>query len=600
MKNKSSQELLNEILLHMKYDSSMTLSENKEMLMEQNTFYYDNLGNLKGGGPIQVPAGVRKASQLFPNLNQSQYPKKISPNTPSSISRPTQQTQIPRAVDTRSYSDNTRIVPQVAPQSLPQKNKKEEFLKGLRVDISQERLRLAKANVPQKDIEKSIQTLIYRKSTQNGFDPAEISQIINKPLKVEKPVLTPKSINVGFSDNFEIPATTQIFYWNTNDHTKPESFKNSVTFKSGGINDWMFYISNNSQQNKLSKEYNMPIGKVKGFTFNYKGVDLTFKRTVTSNEFLNEFGTILNGNYVPYRKSDYLAPTFWEKNGPTILNIASIAVAVLGLATWPLLLASAGLDLGAAKMQYEQGDVEGAKLSALLALTPFLGKFAIKVPKTQADALARKFVNATTKQDVDLIVSQLSKDELNTLKSLRELGDINQIKKMVNDPEVKKAISDAAKQSSGIPKTSLVKTGYELGIGGSALLTKLPDIKQQELENLTRKQAIDYYVIKIAESPAISNSLTKEELDYIKNPIEDMAGDWVTNLVEKSKIIKRARERKRKQEFDRMDKEAQEKWNEVDRILEEKLKDLEEPLNNVESGRGDEKLTPQEIEKLTN
>ena len=72
-----------------------------------------------------------------------------------------------------------------------------------------------------------------------------------------------------------------IFYWNTNDHTKPESFKNSVTFKSGGINDWMFYISNNSQQNKLSKEYNMPIGKVKGFTFNYKGVDLTFKRTVT-------------------------------------------------------------------------------------------------------------------------------------------------------------------------------------------------------------------------------------------------------------------------------------------------------------------------------
>ena len=600
MKNKSSQELLNEILLHMKYDSSMTLSENKEMLMEQNTFYYDNLGNLKGGGPIQVPAGVRKASQLFPNLNQSQYPKKISPNAPSSIPRPTQQTQIPRAVDTRSYSDNTRIVPQVAPQSLPQKNKKEEFLKGLRVDISQERLRLAKANVPQKDIEKSIQTLIYRKSTQNGFDPAEISQIINKPLKVEKPVLTPKSISVGFSDNFEIPATTQIFYWNTNDHTKPESFKNSVTFKSGGINDWMFYISNNSQQNKLSKEYNMPIGKVKGFTFNYKGVDLTFKRTVTSNEFLNEFGTILNGNYVPYRKSDYLAPTFWEKNGPTILNIASIAVAVLGHATWPLLLASAGLDLGAAKMQYEQGDVEGAKLSALLALTPFLGKFAIKVPKTQADALARKFVNATTKQDVDLIVSQLSKDELNTLKSLRELGDINQIKKMVNDPEVKKAISDAAKQSSGIPKTSLVKTGYELGIGGSALLTKLPDIKQQEIENLTRKQAIDYYVIKIAESPAISNSLTKEELDYIKKPIEDMAGDWVTNLVEKSRIIKQARERKRKQELDKMDKETQQTWNEFDRILEEKLKALDEPLNNVESGKGDEKLTPQEIEKLTN
>lgn len=529
MTKKSSQELLNEILLHMKYDSSMTLSENKEMLMEQNTFYYDNLGNLKGGGPIQVPAGVRKASQLFPNLNQSQYPKKIAPNAPSSIPRPTQQTQIPRAVDTRSYSDNTRIAPQVAPQSLPQKNKKEEFLKGLRVDISQERLRLAKENVPQKDIEKSIQTLIYRKSTQNGFDPAEISQIINKPLKVEKPVLTPKSISVGFSDNFEIPTTTQIFYWNTNDHTKPESFKNSVTFKSGGINDWMFYISNNSQQNKLSKEYNMPIGKVKGFTFNYKGVDLTFKRTVTSNEFLNEFGTILNGNYVPYRKSDYLAPTFWEKNGPTILNIASIAVAVLGLATWPLLLASAGLDLGAAKMQYEQGDVEGAKLSALLALTPFLGKFAIKVPKTQADALARKFVNATTKQDVDLIVSQLSKDELNTLKSLRELGDINQIKKMVNDPEVKKAISDAAKQSSGIAKTAMVKAGLEISTVGAAIFTNWSNIMEEELSNMSRKELLRQTIL--AASEFVQSPQEKQELIGIaKNISEEKISAIITKL----------------------------------------------------------------------
>ena len=70
MTKKSSQELLNEILLHMKYDSSLTLSENKEMLMEQNTFYYDNLGNLKGGGPISVPTGARMASKLFPNLKR--------------------------------------------------------------------------------------------------------------------------------------------------------------------------------------------------------------------------------------------------------------------------------------------------------------------------------------------------------------------------------------------------------------------------------------------------------------------------------------------------------------------------------------------------
>jgi hypothetical protein len=603
MTKKSSQELLNEILLHMRYDSSLTLSENKEMLMEQNTFYYDNLGNLKGGGPITVPTGARMASKLFPNLNQSQYPKKILPTT--------QQTQIPTVNRNPKYQQLLRDYN--LPADLETKKdanaiianrlvsgEYDEFKNKLKTIYPELYTKLQPKQKPKVKVGPKVDTRSYSDATRvaPGSLGTPGQQLASDEQMAVVKFMTPKKIDVRFNNEFEVPKTSELIFWNQNDHNDLKSFANSVTFKSGNINDWAVYITTPSKQNETSKNYNMPIGVVKGFTFKYKGVDLTFKRTVTSDEFLNEFGTILNGNYVKYVTSDYLKPSFWKDWGPTILNMASIAVAVLGPATWPLLLTSAGLDVVAANLQYKEGDVEGAKLSALLALTPFLGKFAIKVPKSQADALARKFVNASSKQDVDLIVSQLSKEELNTLKSLQELGDINQIKKMVNDPEVKKSISDVAKKSSGIAQTALVKSGFELGAGGAALLSKLPDIKEQEIKNLTRKQAIDYYVIKLAKSPAIANCLTDEEKDIVYKLIPNMVSDFTENIIQKSKIIKQARERKRKEKLNEMNKETQQMWNEIDRILSEKLKSLEEPLKNVENGKGDEKLSNLEIDNL--
>jgi hypothetical protein len=609
MTKKSSQELLNEILLHMKYDSSLTLSENKEMLMEQNTFYYDNLGNLKGGGPISVPTGARMASKLFPNLNQSQYPKKILPTTAEP--RPTtQQTQIPTINRNPKYQQLLRDYNLPADIETKKDAKAiianrlvsgeyEEFKNKLKTIYPDLYTKLQPQVTPKQKpkVGPKVDSRSYSDATKvaPGSFGTPGQQLASDEQMAVVRFFTPKKVNVGFDNEFEIPGTSKTMVWNENDHNDLKSFSNSVTFKDGASNNWSMFILTG---NKYQKDYGMPIGKVKGFSFNYKGVDFTFKRTVTSEEFLNEFGTILNGQYVPYRKTDYLQPSFWENYGPTILNLASIAVAVIGPATWPLLLVSAGLDLGAAKMQLEQGETEGAKLSALLALTPFLGKFAIKVSKSQADALARKFVNASSKQDVDLIVSQLSKEELNTLKSLQELGDINQIKKMVNDPEVKKSISDAAKKSSGIPQTALVKSGFELGAGGAALLSKLPDIKEQEIKNLTRKQAIDYYIIKLAKSPAIANCLTDEEKDVVYKLIPNMVSDFTENIIQKSKIIKQARERKRKEKLNEMNKETQQKWNEIDRILSEKLKSLEEPLKNVENGKGDEKLSNLEIDNL--
>ena len=77
-----------------------------------------------------------------------------------------------------------------------------------------------------------------------------------------------------------------------------------------------------------------------------------------------------------------------------------------------------------------------------------------------------------------------------------------------------------------------------------------------------------------------------------------MVSDFTENIIQKSKIIKQARERKRKEKLNEMNKETQQKWNEIDRILSEKLKSLEEPLKNVENGKGDEKLSNLEIDNL--
>lgn len=541
MTKKSSQELLNEILLHMKYDSSLTLSENKEMLMEQNTFYYDNLGNLKGGGPIQVPTGARMASKLFPNLNQSQYPKKILPTT-AEPKPTTQQTQIPTInrnpkyqqllrdynlpADLETKKDANAIVANrlVSGEYDEFKNKLKTIYPELYTKLEPKVTQKPKPKVGPK-----VDTRSYSdatKVTPGAFGTPGQQLASDEQMAVVR-FFTPKKVDVGFDNEFEIPGTSKTMVWNENDHKDLKSFSSSVTFKDGTSKDWSMFILTG---NKYQKDYGMPIGKVKGFSFNYKGIDFTFKRTVTSDEFLNEFGTILNGQYVPYRKTDYLQPSFWEDYGPTILNLASLAVAVIGPATWPLLLTSAGLDLGAAKMQYEQGDLEGAKLSALLSMTPFLGKFAINVPKSQADALARKFVNASSKQDVDLIVSQLSKEELNTLKSLQELGDINQIKKMVNDPDVKAQINSAAKQISGISKKTAQRTALELTSAGLALFSRWSKLTEEELSNMTRKELLKQTILSVSEMS--NDNETKKTLKSLSDSVGKITGNQIISELE--------------------------------------------------------------------
>jgi hypothetical protein len=67
--------LIEDILLKMNYDLSKTLTENKEFINEQKTYYYDSSGNLKTlNGPYAIPQGGTPASKVYPNLKPGEYP----------------------------------------------------------------------------------------------------------------------------------------------------------------------------------------------------------------------------------------------------------------------------------------------------------------------------------------------------------------------------------------------------------------------------------------------------------------------------------------------------------------------------------------------
>ena len=259
MKNQNPQDILNEILLRMRYDSSKTLSENKEIILEQGGYYYTPAGQLvrptaKLPNPDDFPA-----KQIYPNITDNKYP----------LQADVEKMQI--ALRNRSLN---RIVSQMP--------KTRVFPKVPSRVIDKDNARIAPGSF----------------GTPPVGQLESDEQILNR--ERYESFMRRKKVDVGFDNEFEVPGTTNLYYWNENDHNDLTSFLNSFTFKDGSSDDWVEFFT--LPGNKYQKEYVMPIGKVKGFTFKYKGVDLTFKRTATSDEFLNEFGTVIDGKYYKYVK----------------------------------------------------------------------------------------------------------------------------------------------------------------------------------------------------------------------------------------------------------------------------------------------------------
>jgi len=631
------QDILNEILLRMNYDSSKTLSENKELIFEQGglsaqrimptpqqfrqRFIPTTVEKLPGK-PLYYNTKTGKIATLFDNKNdiipvETVYPEitnniypanadinkintvlSTSKNKTSSVdftNRPKNENETKIFQDWLDFYYPTwykggklnkgvgygTFGPRTTSAWNTYKTKWSEFGGGLMLGYNNILKKYGVTSEKNNDLPGEVQNEMlseiskFGQKFKNHFGEnlytqyfAGLSKTYKKPSISPLPKIDPqyrdatsrnkpiglntdlglaitktKKIKINGTNDFEIEipenATVYSFDLFGNDTKSLDNFKKSVVFKGEYAvwNTWQTILPTLNLTNF-----------VKGFSFEYRGKTLDFKRAVNSESLLNEFCIQTQNGYLKYNIQDYKTLSSWEEWGPTLLNLASISVAVLGPATWPLLLVSAGMDLAAAEMQYKQGDNEGAKLSALLAFTPFLGKFAIKVPKAAADNLAQKFVNAKTKTEIDNIVATLSKEELNTLKSLQELGDISKIQKMVSDPEVKKAIVNSAKKVESLATTSLKKGLFELGITGGLLYSQWENLKKESLSEMTRKELL-IQTIKIV-SDMTEAKEDKEKFDDLSKSVGEMATAQIINKLEELINDAKQKENKKLKEAD--------------------------------------------------
>jgi hypothetical protein len=613
MKNQNPQEILNEILLRMKYNSSMTLSENKKILSEQppmsptqpfdlNMYYYDINGNRKKKESIlnRIPTGAKEARALYPNAKSlNDLPTYRPTLNLSTKAQPTQKqtvtTKLPEfdynkpktSEDTKKFQDwldiyyptwynngklnkgvgygtfgpsttkawNNEIIKmdwynnggaQKSFNKLIQKynlkypfnfknldklgkyistdsyltqqlygqpsGEYEAFAEDLK-NVKNEILKIDQDTYnrifPGKPESKPIAKfdrpqISYRDATTlvrpNMLSPEEMVQ--NQEI-AQKAALRAKRVEYdSLSGIVELPGDAVVEYWTYDDIKDFPSFKkNVIDLDNTAVNIFSFFRPDFSKG-------------IKSFKLNRQGVELNFKQVVQNYGF-NGFGILEEqGKVYYYNKYDFVKETFWEENGGTILTAASLALAFLP-ATWPVLLLQSGLQLTDAARQLEMGDTEGAKLSALFAIIPFVSKAIIKVPQSTTNSLMTKFKDAKTAQDVSNVVKTLGKDELNVLKNIREAGDLStEIKKVATSKEVKDAINATAKQVPGFAKIASKRLGFELGASGLAMYSRWDNMKSQVISEMTNRQLLQQTIEILKQK--IKDEETQKKLDQFQ------------------------------------------------------------------------------------
>ena len=265
------------------------------------------------------------------------------------------------------------------------------------------------------------------------------------------------------------------------------------------------------------------------------------------------------------------------------------------------MLASATLDLAAAKIQYEQGETEGAKMSVLLSLTPFIPKLALKVPLIMTKNLINKFKGAVTADDVSKVVLKLSQEELKALGALKEYGDLNKLKREINYVEANNAINKVAKQAPSLVP-AIKKAGIELSIVGVTFKSMISNvIGEIKNNNLTRLETINSYLKTITNNVNLDAfpSLTEEDKKELKTTISETIP--INEIIEK---VKKKQEAIQKMNLDISTKNLNEQliWLESEtKATDDDIKILSDSLNNVtEINKSivDDKQNPNE--KLSN
>ena len=656
MKNQNPQDILNEILLCMRYDSSKTLSENKEIILEQGGSYYTPSGQLvgyPGTNNSNIPA-----KEIYPNIippieypQQADFGKMQTALAGRNIGRIV--SQMPKPVPYKFNSTPITQIPQsdvLGPQgSFPRQlgvDKRSIEMAVQAKEKERKELEQAQLNAQvEKEYQKELS--ILKKKYKQGSMPspyntglsggelgdyiesynayrAESTRLRPEYLKakelLDKKYFKTKLTNfVSYDDGFNLPEKAKLSFFTKEDFHSVESIKNAFhtkisdnilkrfiteestgpvittpnyQFKSGDLFSWMWNkVKGKVKDFKLPEPYNIYVFN-KNLYINNQGYFDVSKNYYFKND---------EGKLILYNENDYRNSTFWENNGAALLNVGSLVISVLFPATWPYLLASATLDLAAAKIQYEQGETEGAKMSVLLSLTPFIPKLALKVPLIMTKNLINKFKGAVTADDVSKVVLKLSQEELKALGALKEYGDLNKLKREINYVEANNAINKVAKQAPSLVP-AIKKAGIELSIVGVTFKSMISNvIGEIKNNNLTRLETINSYLKTITNNVNLDAfpSLTEEDKKELKTTISETIP--INEIIEK---VKKKQEAIQKMNLDISTKNLNEQliWLESEtKATDADIKILSDSLNNVtEINKSivDDKQNPNE--KLSN
>jgi hypothetical protein len=349
MKNQNSQEILNEILLRMKYDSSMTLSENKKILSEQppiqstskfdlDDYYYDNAGNRKKKENMlqALPYGAKSARTLYPNAKSlNDLPTYRLPNFP------TTQKSVPKQ---QTYKDFTPR-PQI-PQS-DVLGPTGSFVKQLGVDK------------PSLEMKAKLQKVSPSEYTKK-LSPSRYEEFVKERERINK--LAP---SVKFTEyNKKLSESFQAFQ---NYDSKLDTWQtaNDTYVRESEYYTALYYPE------KWTEEY-------------AKGAD------AHDVLFLVAVGVFAI---------------------PLLLAAAGASAAVVGTAFVGAQVVSSAADVADAALYLEEGNLEMAGLSAIFAVLPFVPNLA-RFTKTAVESAVKKYgkkeVLSKTEQQ---IIDELSKKE---------------------------------------------------------------------------------------------------------------------------------------------------------------------------------------------
>jgi hypothetical protein len=632
MNNQNPQEILNEILLRMKYDSSKTLSENREIILEQGGYYYTPSGKLvgyPGTNNSNIPA-----KDIYPNITNNQYPQtadfnKIQTalagrNINKIVSQmpKTQTTQIPKfekpQIPQSDYLGPGGRFQQQFPEYDPKQQEKltpvlkqKEQLKNIESLYQRELAELKKqfgvgtkkmvspygSGLSGKELDDYI--IQYQKNLGScAYYPDYCQEVKKLNDKYGKT----KFASFNEYGDVDLPKNSKVSYFTYEDFNSVDSIKKSFitkltddelrrftnspkglyqsgnVSKNGDLYQWIFSkIKDTVKDFILPPPYDEYVWKKNLYVNNEGNYEISKKYYFKSNDRL-----------IPYDKLRYGNASFIEEYGALILNGVSIIVSVLGKGNLIAYLASLGLDLVAAKIQSDSGDSSGALLSTILAFTPF-ASFGIKVSPSEATNLAKKFANASTKSDVANIFKTLTDEELKIMDALSKTGNLEKVINSVKNTNAQNKIKELVKSSP--VKSNIIgqKIGAELGVTGLALYSLWDTLDDSEIQSKTRLEMFDL----IFNSLSLDQNLTENEKNQLKTNFEKLftakkfknAEEILDEIKKKRDIVNKLKE-----------KTAKEKYN---TFLEKITNGLDTTINNMDneidlSGMFDVELKPDE------